>query len=127
MTRLSIIIVTRNRSNALDGLLRSLAIQAKKPYEIIIVDNDSSDGTKEVVRKYSDIPKTSLLNKNLLKTNLSNTNKPNMVYVLEKKIGIPYARNTGLMKSRGELIVFIDDDCFAPKDWIENILKIKNL
>jgi glycosyltransferase involved in cell wall biosynthesis len=60
-------------------------------YEIIIVDNGSTDSTGEIVRS---IAKT----------------RPNIVYTKEDRIGLSYARNAGILAAKGEFVAFIDDD-----------------
>ena len=103
----SIIICTYNRhdslKDALDHLLKLCADQ--QDYEIIIVDNDSKDNTKELVITY--------------------TEKFNgkLKYFFEPKIGIPYARNAGINKAKGEIIVFIDDDSMVQEGWLGNLIK----
>ena len=102
--KISVIIVTRNRADELKKCLNSLVRQTKKSDEVIIVDNNSFDGTSNAVVNFS----------NLLP----------IKYIFEPRIGIPIARNTGLKKAKYDIIAFIDDDCIAKEDWIENIISI---
>jgi cellulose synthase/poly-beta-1,6-N-acetylglucosamine synthase-like glycosyltransferase len=63
--------------------------------EIIIVDNNSKDATYRIIREYP------------------------VISLIEDKIQSSYAaRNTGLKKSKGEIIAFTDSDCIADKEWI---------
>lgn len=103
----SIIICTYNRhdslKDALDHLLKLCANQQN--YEIIIVDNNSKDNTKELVILY--------------------TKKFNgkLKYFFEPKKGMPYARNAGINEAKGEIVVFIDDDSLVQERWLENLIK----
>lgn len=94
----SVIVPTYNRKAWLKECLDSLLTQTypKHKYEILIVDDGSSDGTKELFSNYTSI------------TILSQKNQ-----------GPAAARNLGLSAAQGELIAFTDDDCIPSKDWIE--------
>ena len=74
-------------------------------WELIIVDNNSSDNTKEVI--------DSFLNKSSL----------NVKYVIEKHRGLSHARNTGIQEASGNIIAFTDDDCIVDRYWITSISK----
>lgn len=110
MNNISIVICTYNRLFYLKKALQSLLEQTlfqKKQYvcEIIVVDNNSTDGTLEYVReiqkKYSYVR-----------------------YCKETRQGIGYARNTGLEQAQYDIIAYIDDDERAASDWAENILQV---
>ena len=49
---------------------------------------------------------------------------PDEVIVIEdkKRLGPSWARNKGIMKAKGDLIAFTDDDCVPPKDWLERLV-----
>jgi len=101
----SVIICTRNRAASLDRTLASLqevTIPAGLSCEILVVDNGSTDQTAKVVRKYSAarIPPW---------------------YVLESEPGLSRARNAGVAASRGEIILFTDDDVVPAQDWLERM------
>lgn len=102
---LSVLVPTRNRSLFLDKCLDSLVSQSTQPDEVVVVDNSSTDLTKKVVNCY----------KNLLPIR----------YVLEKRVGIPYARNSAVQKASGDILAFIDDDCVADRHWVRNIKRQK--
>ncbi|HEX5734489.1 MAG TPA: glycosyltransferase, partial [Blastocatellia bacterium] len=72
-------------------------------YEVIVVDNNSTDSTREVVE--------SLINKG----------HSNLHYVFEPKQGVSYARNSGIQRARAPIIAFADDDVVVARDWIEVI------
>lgn len=73
-------------------------------WEIIIVDNNSSDNTKEVAYAFCE------------GTNLK------VNYIFEPKIGLSNARNSGILVSKGSFLLFIDDDVLIPKEFICNAL-----
>jgi len=107
---ISIIIATYNRSEFLIDALDSLSKQSlsKDKFEIIVVDNNSTDQTEAVVadfkRQYPDL---------------------NMSYVMEKNQGLSYARNRGIKESAGEIVAFMDDDARAHKDYCLNLFNMK--
>jgi len=96
--KLSVVIVTYNRSDMLRDALRSLVVQTRLPDEVIVVDNNSSDDTKQVVDTFN----------RELKIN----------YLLERTQGTSIARNTGIKAASGDIVVFLDDDCVAEKEWL---------
>jgi glycosyltransferase involved in cell wall biosynthesis len=102
MLKLSVIICTYNRAMLLKKCLKSLIDQVNKNFEIIVVDNNSVDNTKEVV---SDISSNSIH------------------YIFEASVGLSYARNTGYKNSLGEYIAYIDDDAYADPFWCDRIIK----
>lgn len=98
---ISVIIITRNRADLLDRCLNSIVNQVVSPSEVIIVDNDSNDHTQSVIKKYKKI------------LPIKSTR--------EIRIGIPYARNAGIMIAKGNIIAFLDDDCTANPNWLSSI------
>ncbi len=102
---LSVIIPTYNRKEMLKSCLDSLFKQTypEDKYEIIVVDDGSTDGTKELVKA-------------LQKDNY------NLRYFKQKKMNMFPAWDYGVSKSSGEIIVFIDDDCLVSCDFLEKIV-----
>jgi glycosyltransferase involved in cell wall biosynthesis len=84
--------------------LQHLSVQTGKDFEIILVNNHSTDQTETVC-------------KNFIRENPQLT----VSYFLEEKQGLSCARNRGVKESRGEYLVFLDDDAFAFPDYIQNI------
>lgn len=103
----SIVIPTYNRGEYLEKLISSLCHQTYDPelYEIIIVNNGSTDNTVD------EIARLRYLYKSVSITDL-----------FEPKAGETYARNAGNTAARGEILVSIDDDAFAAQDWLENLV-----
>lgn len=101
----SVVIPTFNASDRLRLLVESLANQSSIRFEIIIVDDGSMDDTKDVIsrlRKSVPIP--------LRYYYLDNT----------EIFGAGMARNYGVTKAKGKIILFLDQDCVAEKDLIRN-------
>jgi glycosyltransferase involved in cell wall biosynthesis len=91
---ISVLIPTYNREKYIKQAIDSVIAQDYRPIEIIVVDDGSTDGTKEIVKKYD---------KSIVK------------YFYQKNKGIPGARNACLSKAKGEYIAWLDsDDYYLP-------------
>ncbi|MEW6572038.1 MAG: glycosyltransferase family 2 protein [Bacillota bacterium] len=102
---LSVIICTYNRGkDILSRCLDSLTMQQlpESYFEVIVVDNNSTDATKEIVSAY--------LNK-----------FGNWRYVFEGSQGLSYARNRGCKEARGSYLVYIDDDTIVPPEYLTKV------
>ncbi len=105
----SLIVCTRNRAHALGRCLKHIAeIRADFPWEVIIVDNGSTDGTAAVIED----------NKKAIRAPLT--------YILEPIAGLGRARNRGLSVATGRLISFTDDDCYVQPDHIHRTIEAFN-
>jgi glycosyltransferase involved in cell wall biosynthesis len=103
--RISAIICTHNRSDILHRTIDSLLNQDldQSNYEVLIIDNASTDSTKELVlTRYS--------------------SHKHIRYVYEEAIGLSKARNTGWRSAFGEYVAFIDDDAIACANWLKDIV-----
>lgn len=103
----SVVIPMHNAKHTISECLLALDQQNKRPDEVIIVDNNSKDGSYEIVKQGSK----------------SYTNL-NIILSTQIKQGPAAARNTGISLASGKIIAFIDSDCIPNKDWIRNIKKI---
>lgn len=105
-TQISIIVCTYNRDKYIYKTLEHIAQNdfPKQHYEIILVDNNSTDRTvPECARfrqNYPDIP---------------------FFYFLEANQGLSFARNRGIAEARGDILVFLDDDAFMHKNYLHNL------
>ena len=100
---ITVMIATRNRAQHLGEVLESLAKQethAAFTYEVLVVDNGSSDGTSEVVAQKSQRYPVPLR------------------YVREARRGKPFALNTGMAQARGGILAHTDDDVVAEPSWL---------
>jgi glycosyltransferase involved in cell wall biosynthesis len=109
MEKISIIIPSYNRLDELEELFPTLEKQTldRKKFEIIIVDDGSTDGTENFVKNY----KSSNLEIHFFK---------------QKNQGPGAARNLGLKKATGDFFVFIDSDVILPNEFVEEIYKKVN-
>ena len=98
----SVVVVTFNRGSLTKPCLESLGKQTypHNRYEVIVVDDGSTDDTVEIAKKEG-------------------------VRVIEhgKNRGIPSARNTGLAAAKGEITAYIDDDAVADSHWLEYLVE----
>jgi len=94
--KVSVVIPVYNEKKRIKKCLDSLLSQSEKPDEIIVVDNNSTDSTVSIVRKYKGV---------------------NLVH--EKKQGITPTRNKGFNTAKYDIIARCDADSVMPKDWIK--------
>ncbi len=98
--RISVIIPVKNGAAHIKELLDSLmqVDYDKNMLEIIVVDGNSTDNTREIVLRYP------------------------VKLLLEERPGLNAARNTGIKNCEGEIIAFTDADCIVPKNWLNKIV-----
>jgi glycosyltransferase involved in cell wall biosynthesis len=103
----SVIVPTYNRAETLRTTIKSLTKQnyPADHYEIIVVDNNSTDHTRGVVEETIGLSPV------------------NVKYYFEPRQGVHYARNTALKLSRGEILYYTDDDMIAEMDLLTQIVK----
>lgn len=103
----SVVICTHNRCEYLADTLESLVNQAypSDAYEIIVVDNASTDHTRSSVEKIKSSASVSVR------------------YIYKSEQGLSIARNAGARESKFENIAYIDDDAVANSDWLSNLAK----
>lgn len=101
--KFSVIIATYNRADELVKTLESLkGLETTEPWEVILVDNNSSDNTREVVLEQVDSFPVPLR------------------YVLEKEQGRSAALNAGIRLAKGEILAITDDDVRVNPYWLRN-------
>ena len=103
----SVIICTHNRASSLVRTLQAVLEQdfQASDMEVIVVDNASTDDTKETVQSIS-----------------QNALFP-VKYLFEPTLGLSHARNAGLRQALGKIVVFTDDDALPRTQWIRNLTK----
>ena len=109
MLDVTVIVCTYNRCESLLRTLNSLAgqrIPEGLEFEVIVVDNNSTDSTRQTVQQAQD-----------------SLSIPMLKYEFEKAQGLSYARNHGISCASGEIIAFTDDDVSVAEDWIYEIVK----
>ncbi|MGB1249197.1 MAG: glycosyltransferase [Candidatus Promineifilaceae bacterium] len=97
----SIVVCTYNRARYVQAYLPTALTQAFDPtcYEVIVVDNNSSDNTRPVVEQLQ-------------------TQHPHLRYCFEPKQGLSHARNAGWRAANGRYIAYLDDECRVAGDWL---------
>lgn len=101
----SVVLSTYNRCELLPHALESLLAQdGNASYEIILVDNNSSDRTREVVEAF-----------------IARAPEANLRYVFEGKQGLSHGWNTGIAHASAPVIAFTDDDVLVARDWVASI------
>ena len=98
----SVIVVCFNSQSTLDRCLRHLFDQDHPNYEVIVVDDGSTDGTAAVAEAAS-------------------SEAPLKLVRAKRNRGCPAARNLGLLEAQGEIVAFIDADGFATPDWLSRL------
>ncbi len=97
----TVIVPVRNGEPTIEPLLESLQRldYDRKKVEVIVVDGNSTDRTRDIVKKYP------------------------VKLVIERKKGLNTARNTGIRNSNSEIIAFTDCDCVVPNNWVTKIVE----
>jgi len=92
------IICTHNRDAYLGAAIDSLLGQEYPNFEVVVVDNASSDRTRDIVAE--------------------RLHHPRLKYIYEPTIGLSVARNTGANQTTGEILAYLDDDAVASPQWL---------
>ena len=111
MMNVSIVIPAYNEEKCIGRLLESLQkISKENILEILVVDNGSSDKTKEIVRIYA----------------LSADESSKIRLIEESRKGVAWARTRGAEEAKGDIIAFLDADTYVPEQWLKNLLTYFN-
>jgi glycosyltransferase involved in cell wall biosynthesis len=94
----SVVMTVKNVQSTIDACLRSILSQTFEDFEIIVIDDYSTDRTAKIIRALDD--------------------KRINYFKNEKWLGITPSRNRGIQRTRGAFIFFTDGDCIASKNWI---------
>jgi glycosyltransferase involved in cell wall biosynthesis len=97
-SRVSVVIPVYNEESQLALCLEAIAAQTVRPYEVLVVDNNSTDQTVAIARRY-----------------------PFVRVLYEPKQGVVYARDRGYNAARGDIIGRLDGDSVIAPDWIERV------
>jgi glucosyl-dolichyl phosphate glucuronosyltransferase len=101
----SVVIPTFNRAAGVERLLDDLVHQStSRPYEVIVVDNASTDDTSSIVRRIASA-------------------HPLVRYACERARGASHARNRGIALANGPIVAFVDDDIRVAPDWIDALCR----
>ena len=95
---MSVIVCAHNEAGYLPACLHSLLAQSRRPDEIIVINNASTDETRAVAAQI-----------------------PGVRVVDEPRKGLVVARETGRRAAQGEILVYVDADCRAPLMWLRRV------
>lgn len=95
LPKMSVIICSYNGASTVESCLRSLERIRYPDFEVIFVDDGSTDNTQEIVAKF-----------------------PWVRNIRQRNMGLSNARNVGMNAATGEIIVYTDSDCEADEDWL---------
>jgi glucosyl-dolichyl phosphate glucuronosyltransferase len=101
----TIVVSTHNRASRLNRLLTTLLIDqdaGEVRYDVILVDNNSTDDTVEIVKPWR-------------------RSFRSLQYIFEPRQGVSFGRNAGVAAARGAIVAFTDDDNEPAKDWVSTI------
>jgi len=93
--KVSVVVATYNGSRTLQNCLASLWRLDYPDYEVVLVDDGSTDHTPDIAKSF-----------------------PSVHYLRQANQGLSAARNAGIRAATGEIIAFTDDDCRADEDWL---------
>lgn len=97
----SVIIPVYNRPNEINELLESLTHQTEKNFEVLIIEDGSTERCEHIVEQYSD--------------------SLNIQYFYKENSGQGFSRNYGFSKAKGDYYVVFDSDCLIPKHYFETV------
>src|SRR4030042_2918721 len=100
----SVVIPVYNGEKTLNQCLNSVLNQDYDNYEVVLVNNNSTDRTLEIIKEFQRKDK-----------------RKRIMYLFEPKIGRGAARNAGEKKASGRIILMTDSDCIVPKNWISEM------
>lgn len=93
--RVSVVVCSYNGASTLEQCLQSLKELVYPDYEVILVDDGSTDNTPEIAGRF-----------------------PEVRTIRQQNMGLSAARNVGLHAATGEIVVYTDSDCFVDQDWL---------
>jgi glycosyltransferase involved in cell wall biosynthesis len=96
--KISIVIPVYNEADSIGACLQAISRQTVRPHEVIVVDNNSTDGTAKIAQSFGFVKLLS-----------------------EPRQGVVYARRRGFDAARGDIIARIDADSILPVDWLEQV------
>jgi O-antigen biosynthesis protein len=97
--RVSVVVASFNGARTLETCLRSLAHLNYPNYEVILVDDGSTDNTPQIAAQF-----------------------PEVKSIRHENRGLSAARNTGIAAATGEIVAFTDSDCRADEDWLHYLV-----
>ena len=93
--KVSVIVASYNGAGSLRACLTSLVSLEYPAYEVLLIDDGSTDDTPQIAAEF-----------------------PEVRYIRQENLGLSAARNTGIAHATGEIVAFTDSDCRADEDWL---------
>ncbi|MDZ4816141.1 MAG: glycosyltransferase [Verrucomicrobiota bacterium] len=93
--KVSVVVCSYNGGRTLQACLQSLRELDYPNYEVILVDDGSTDNTRQIVKDF-----------------------PEIIDIVQPNMGLSYARNTGYKASTGDVVAYTDSDCMVDRDWV---------
>lgn len=97
--KISLVIPAYNEEKYIKDCLLSVQKNGNDFFEVIVINNASTDKTAEIVNSFK-----------------------NVILINEERKGLPFARNRGLHEAKGDLVAFVDADTKIPKNWTKKII-----
>jgi len=97
--KVSVVVASYNGARTLKACLESLVHLRYPDYDVILVDDGSTDATRDIADAYSTVR-----------------------YIRQPNLGLSAARNTGIEAATGEVVAFTDSDCRADEDWLHYLI-----
>lgn len=97
--KVSVVVATYNGARTLQNCLESVTRLNYPDYEVILVDDGSTDQTPDIARRF-----------------------PTVRCIRQANQGLSHARNAGILAATGEIVAFTDDDCRADEDWLYHLV-----
>lgn len=99
LPKVSVIICSYNGASTVEACLKSMERLRYPDYEVIFVDDGSTDATPDILQRF-----------------------PWVRYIRQQNMGLSYARNVGLAAAEGEIVAYTDSDCEADEDWLYHLV-----
>lgn len=103
LPKVSVVVCSYNGGKTLRGCLASLMRLDYPDYEVLVVDDGSTDNTSEIAADF-----------------------PQLEYHYQKNQGLSVARNVGAKLANGEIVAYTDDDCVADEHWLRYLVQSMN-
>jgi O-antigen biosynthesis protein len=109
--RVSVIVCSYNGAKTLGDCLKSLDEIQYPNFEIVLVDDGSTDRTQEIVKEWQ-------------AARMNAKAPPHFVNIVQRNMGLSYARNVGAQAAGGEILAYTDGDCMPDPDWLYYLVAV---
>jgi GT2 family glycosyltransferase len=100
----TVVVSAYNEARSIAKCIESLLTQQLRPDCIVVVNDGSSDNTAQILEQYHGNHGVTAIN-------------------LSQNVGVPGARNTGISRSKSDIVAFLDADACAPANWLKELLR----